>query len=395
MSLARHAAANRVGKKGPLKRRSDGYGMGESPQSLQAQALQMQQMQHVQQGQNGQMQRQNGERGEPNEAGGDGLGGAPERSPSETPRDKNRYKYRVEIQQMMFVSGETNDPPERTTDLIEDIVKDQVVTMIVNAQKTANARGQKSIVPEDLIFIIRHDRAKVNRLRTYLSWKDVRKNAKDQEGGEGAGGGAGGGDLMDDPTGGAESKMMPSKQKKAQIKLPWELQFMFSEQPLSLGKDQNGVDEEEREAVQAQFRRLRQNDLRTRHMTQQEYVHWSECRQASFTFRKGKRFREWCGIAQISDSRPNDDVVDILGFLTFEIVCSLTEEALRIKRKGDQQGNSSDKRRYLFTEPSSQSKPIQVEHIQEAWRVLQEPRGSFRALYNFRGGRMRTRVRLI
>ena len=40
---------------------------------------------------------------------------------------------------------------------------------------------------EDLIFLIRHDRAKVNRLRTYLSWKDVRKHAKDSGGDAGAG----------------------------------------------------------------------------------------------------------------------------------------------------------------------------------------------------------------
>ena len=40
---------------------------------------------------------------------------------------------------------------------------------------------------EDLIFLIRHDRAKVNRLRTYLSWKDVRRHAKDS-GGDGAAG---------------------------------------------------------------------------------------------------------------------------------------------------------------------------------------------------------------
>ena len=39
---------------------------------------------------------------------------------------------------------------------------------------------------EDLIFLIRHDRGKVNRLRTYLSWKDVRTHAKDS-GGDGGG----------------------------------------------------------------------------------------------------------------------------------------------------------------------------------------------------------------
>ncbi len=33
----------------------------------------------------------------------------------------------------------------------------------------------------DLFFQIRHDRAKVSRLKTFLSWKDVRKTAKDSD----------------------------------------------------------------------------------------------------------------------------------------------------------------------------------------------------------------------
>lgn len=51
----------------------------------------------------------------------------------------------------------------------------------------ATRRGARYLSAEDLIFLIRHDRAKVNRLRTYLSWKDVRKHAKDS-GGDGGGG---------------------------------------------------------------------------------------------------------------------------------------------------------------------------------------------------------------
>lgn len=322
------------------------------------------------------------------------------------PRDKNRYKYRVEIQQMMFVSGETNEPPERTTDLIEDIVRDQVVALLLQAQRTTQSRGQKSILPEDLIFLIRHDKAKVNRLRTYLSWKDVRKNAKDQENGDLAAAAAGGGDLLEEAAnaGGVagastvDSKLLAAKQKKS-LKLPWELEFMFTEQPLNGGlngaNDDEKIDEEEREAVLAQIKRLKQNDERTKDMTQQEYVHWSECRQASFTFRKSKRFREWCGISQVTESRPNDDVVDILGFLTFEMVCSITEEALKVKSSMDSLSEERDARRYLFMEPSNDNKPINVEHIQEAWRRLQEIPRSKKALYNFRGGRMLRTVRLI
>lgn len=319
----------------------------------------------------------------------------------EPPRDKNRYKYRVEIQQMMFVSGETNDPPEKTTDLIEDIVRDQVVALMLQAQKTANSRGQRSVLPEDLIFLIRHDKAKVNRLRTYLSWKDVRKNAKDQENGD-ISAAAAGGDLIEEAVNAGSSsvdnKLLAAKQKKS-LKLPWELEFMFTEQPLYDGLNGNAeeekIDEEERDAVLAQIKRLKQNDERTKNMTQQEYVHWSECRQASFTFRKSKRFREWCGLAQIAESKPNDDVIDILGFLTFEMVCSLTEEALKMKASMDKQCDVRDSHRYLFMEPSNDNRPIGVEHIQEAWRRLQEVPTAKRAIYNFRGGRMLHGVRLI
>ena len=51
----------------------------------------------------------------------------------------------------------------------------------------ASRRGARYLSAEDLIFLIRHDRAKVNRLRTYLSWKDVRRHAKDS-GGDGTAG---------------------------------------------------------------------------------------------------------------------------------------------------------------------------------------------------------------
>ena len=333
-------------------------------------------------------------------------------------RDKGKYRYRIEIEQMMFVSGELNDPPEATTELIEDIVRDQVVQLILRAQKTANARGQRAISPEDVIFMIRHDRAKVNRLRTYLSWKDVRKNAREQENGDITAGndiidgnGASGSTVHNNDGssasggnqgGGASGvdKQAIIKQKKS-LRLPWELEFMFSEQPLYHGDEvYDDVDEDEREALRAQMKRLKQNDDRTKYMTKKEYVHWSECRQASFTFRKAKRFREWCGMSQISESRPNDDVIDILGFLTFELVCTITEEALKVKKalgdfKGAGPATKRRKVRHIFDKPEEDSTPIQAIHIQEAWRYMQKTTAGSKALYNFRGGRIKSQSQMI
>lgn len=114
--------------------------------------------------------------------------------------------------------------------------------------------------------------------------------------------------------------------------LPWEVQSYFSEQ---VPEREDEEDEEEEEQNEATLARLASADERTKNMTRDEYVYWSDCRQASFTFRKGKRFREWAGFGVVTDSKPNDDIVDILGFLTFEIVQTLTEEALKVKHAED------------------------------------------------------------
>ncbi|SCU88533.1 LAMI_0D10440g1_1 [Lachancea mirantina] len=323
----------------------------------------------------------------------------------------DKYKYRVEIQQMMFVSGENNDPPVETTSIIEDIVRGQVIEILLQANKTSHSRGAKSILPDDVIFLIRHDKAKVNRLRTYLSWKDLRKNAKDQDANSAAAAGGGAVDPGEAQLDDEEKKndkdggnMM--RVKKSQIKLPWELQFMFNEQPLETNDDTDDLDEDEREANLATLKRLKMADDRTRNMTKEEYVHWSDCRQASFTFRKGKRFRDWSGISQLTEGKPHDDVIDILGFLTFEIVCSLTETALKVKKKEEILQSKKDKsqqaqpdldfeprnrKKRLFDGPDTVVNPLKPKHIEEAWRLLQAIDMKHRALTNFKGGRLTSR----
>lgn len=267
----------------------------------------------------------------------------------------------------------------------------------------------RTIAIEDLIFLIRHDKPKVSRLLTFLSWKDVRKTAKDSDDKPGGGGD----DLPEDAFGGppgqpgainpadAAAKGM-NKHKKAKVKLPWDVGSFYNVQVPEREDDEG--DEEEEEMNTATLLRLRNADERTRDMTRGEYVHYSECRQASFTFRKGKRFREWAGFGVVTDSKPNDDIVDILGFLTFEIVQTLTEEALRVKAAedlwlkvhgagvaGDARGGegeeSARKRKRdimgLFDPPEQERTPVQPKHIQEAFRRLQAPTKKTKAFGNF------------
>jgi transcription initiation protein SPT3 len=104
----------------------------------------------------------------------------------------------------MFVFGEIQEPLPDTVNLVENIIRSQLVELvspfafpirltsdiaaqIVQARALANRRNARYLCAEDLIFLIRHDRAKVNRLRTYLSWKEVRKHAKDSNADGGGG----------------------------------------------------------------------------------------------------------------------------------------------------------------------------------------------------------------
>jgi len=176
---------------------------------------------------------------------------------------------------MMFVFGEVQDPTTETVNLVEDIVRGQIIELIVQARNLASRRGARYLSAEDLIFLIRHDRAKVNRLRTYLSWKDVRRHAKDS-GGDGA---AMEVETLED---GADDKLN-AKAQKITIKLPWEILTIYSE---VLPQDDE-EDEDDIEAHEASVLRLKEADDVTRQMTREEYQHYSDCRQASFTYRKG------------------------------------------------------------------------------------------------------------
>ncbi|KAF2739416.1 TFIID-18kDa-domain-containing protein [Polyplosphaeria fusca] len=310
--------------------------------------------------------------------------------------------------QMMFVSGETGEPSPETTTLIESIVQDQVQHMLRECSVLATRRGSRSISTDDLFMLIRHDRAKISRLRHFLQWKDVRRSVKDSDdkGGDAGADVGAGEDLAAGVMGGGPAGPGPEagkKAKRAKVDLVWEVQSFFNE--IAPQKD-DVEDEEEEEMNYATLQRLKNADERTKNMTREEYVHWSDCRQASFTYRKGKRFKEWAGFGLITDSKPSDDIIDILGFLTFEIVQTLTEEALKVKDAedlykkesgaGEQMNGKKRKReRGLFDPPEEAREPVQPGHVQEAYRRLQRGNLKAKAMLNFTRNAHRAALKLV
>jgi transcription initiation protein SPT3 len=131
--------------------------------------------------------------------------------------------------------------------------------------------------------LIRHDKSKVNRLRSFLSWKDVRKNVKDK-----------GANQLDEEL--IDEDVNKSvKIKKMSVNFSWDHLNTYSS---VLVDEDDDADEEERQAYEDQISRLKVADQITRTMTQEEYIYYSECRQASFTYKKLKRFREWCEMSK-------------------------------------------------------------------------------------------------
>lgn len=150
------------------------------------------------------------------------------------------------IPHQMFVFAELSDPQPEVVRLVEDIVRSQVLELIMQSRALSQRRGSRFVNAEDLIFLIRDDRAKVNRLKTYLSWKDVRKNAKDSEGGDAAAAG---------PE--EESADAVPKTKAKKIRLPWEITTVFTEHLVNNAAEEDEEDEEDIEALEESLQRLK------------------------------------------------------------------------------------------------------------------------------------------
>ncbi|KAI9148113.1 Protein SPT3 [Paramyrothecium foliicola] len=283
--------------------------------------------------------------------------------------NNDRAMFKQEIQQMMYVAGETQDPPVEVLVLIEDIVHQQVVDILRTADNLAHRRGNRLFTNNDIIFQFRHDKDRMDRLRTFLTWKAIRKTVKDSDEKDG---------LMDDAVIEAEEDESQEdaangKPKVPTVSLPWDVESFFSVQ-LPSGDD--GADVLTNEA---RIRKLQKNDERTQNMTTEEYVTWSEYRHASFTWRKTKRFREWSGLGIIAEYKPTDDVLDILGFLVSEMVQNITVEALEIQEQEHRVGRTNDRQRSgvqqtvagLFTPMQGTRQSVQARHIHLAFQSMQ------------------------
>lgn len=172
-------------------------------------------------------------------------------------------------------------------------------------------------------------------------------------------------DSRGNPLSSSSNKSVQIGPKRRQLGLFWDLGHgLLADLPGSSGSFNDGTsltsyDSRDQATCQREtLRRLRHADLLTFSMSQAEYMEYSECRQASFTYKKARKFRDWLvggtarpgslGLASLAGgsardlAKLTDDTLEILGFLAYEIVQKLTEVSLAVKYEYEKMESSSE-----------------------------------------------------
>ncbi len=249
----------------------------------------------------------------------------------------------------------------------------------------AQRRISKSISQDDLLFIIRHDGPKLKRLHEFLNWKDVRKNVKsseetnpsntipfevEEEEDE---------ETVEAMSVSASTVTLPKAKpvqppptkptSKKRSYYYWDcLSALVAEATEGTCLDFPPIDNlEALEDPQEEItRRLQEADRLTRSMSKAEYMEFTECRQASFTYKKAKKFRDWLGIpTTVTEYRLSDDVLEILGFLAAECVREITVGALKFSKSDLSESGKDEEQPPVVSlfRPPFQKSAIRPKHI--------------------------------
>ncbi|EPZ32911.1 TFIID-18kDa-domain-containing protein [Rozella allomycis CSF55] len=262
---------------------------------------------------------------------------------------------------MMYTFGDVRRCLPEVSKLVEDIVRDQIINLVIMSKTNSKAiqaaalaqkRSSRFISSDDLMFLVRSDKSKLSRIKEYIFWKEVRKNMKGT-----------------DEVGLAEGAAPEKKNKRKHITVGWNFLESFQEFVQDESDFPKGASLDE-----SFKKRLEENDKVTRNMSREEYMDYADCRSASFYAKKSKRFKEWINLGAYIDVKASEEVFELLGYLCWESVKTITENALIVKwdeLMAERKNQLNNVDIGLFAAPLEQ-RPIQPSHIMEAYRRLQK-----------------------
>ena len=182
----------------------------------------------------------------------------------------------------------------RTAETVRRTHPSSLMPQLIAARDHAfRARGRgATLLAEDILFACRHDAQLVARLRLVLSWHPLRRKCRDDGMMYAAGldaANAGEDGVLD---GLANEEVMFSEERdRIKVLEPWALETVFS-----FGIP-NVVDVEADESMVGAVKATSDDriaaDDETRALSRDDYEGWTHARQASFSYRKAKRFRDF------------------------------------------------------------------------------------------------------
>ena len=210
--------------------------------------------------------------------------------------------FGAEIGKMCFLFGDVRSPLDETLVIVEQTVHAQLAAVVDQCLHLG------SLSLEHVLFLFRDDAQRQYRIHDFMEWKDNRAAAEEGEENEG-----------DDGDDAAEEADTVARLPVSDFLTALELDAGIGD-AVTAKAEALRTDKLRRHALAAQL---------TETMTTDEYLEYAALRQASFTYKKGKKFRDWLGISGLADS----DTTDVLGFLAWEMVGLLVQASLAVRRE--------------------------------------------------------------
>ncbi|XP_046384212.1 transcription initiation protein SPT3 homolog [Ischnura elegans] len=90
--------------------------------------------------------------------------------------DGEHISYVTDIQDMMYGFGDSSKPLLESAQLIEEVIHHQMVSTYNRAVEVSEMRGSKVVRVEDVVFLLRNNKSKLQRILKFLALKEIKRN---------------------------------------------------------------------------------------------------------------------------------------------------------------------------------------------------------------------------
>lgn len=233
-------------------------------------------------------------------------------SPKEPPgKGSEASWFTADIQSMMHGLGDYKRPLRESAVLIEDVVRQELLHIVRSAVDIALQRNSKFVGLEDILFIMRKDKMKLQRLIHYLEVRDMKALKAAADGGE-------------------EEKPFITMAKRGRKKVCYDVISSFDTTGELLKLFSSDLYDPVKQDRNSRLDKLSQ------YMDHDQYLEFCMARQVSFAKNKSyqmHKFRDWVTtFVEVGDLKLNALTLEVLCYLAFEVVAQIVDLCLLVKR---------------------------------------------------------------